>query len=66
LPVPIKAGSTRLASTATAAYPLRALKEMHGQEGGEVNDSNAIIENAFKDIGASIMGRNMFGGYPCP
>jgi dihydrofolate reductase len=46
------------------AYPLRAFKEMHGKEGGEVNDSNAIIENAFKDIGASIMGRNMFGGYP--
>ncbi len=48
------------------AYPLRAFKEMHGQEGGEVNDSNAIIENAFKEIGASIMGRNMFGGYPGP
>ena len=48
------------------AYPLRAFKEMHGKEGGEVNASNAIIENAFKDIGASIMGRNMFGGYPGP
>lgn len=48
------------------AFPLRAFKEMHGQEGGEVNDSNAIIESAFKDIGASIMGRNMFGGSPGP
>ena len=39
---------------------------MHGLEGGEVNESTAVIEESLRNIGASIMGRNMFGGHPGP
>jgi dihydrofolate reductase len=43
-------------------FPLRAFHEMQGTEGGEVNASNAIVEGWFDNIGATVMGRNMFGG----
>ena len=46
------------------AFPLRAFREMHGLEGGEVNESTAIIEEMFANVGATVMGRNMFGGHP--
>lgn len=46
--------------------PLRAFREMHGKEGGEVNASTPIVEGLFENIGASVMGRNMFGGGPGP
>jgi dihydrofolate reductase len=48
------------------AFPLKAFQELHGGEGGEVNESNSIIEERFTNLGATIMGRNMFGGYPGP
>jgi hypothetical protein len=41
-------------------FPLRAFREMHGLEGGEVNESAAIIEEMFANVGATVMGRNMF------
>lgn len=44
--------------------PLKVWKEAHGLEGGEVNESNAIIEEETAGIGATIMGRHMFGGHP--
>ena len=34
---------------------------MHGEEGGEVNASSAVVEERRANIGATIMGRNMFG-----
>ena len=40
---------------------LAAWKESHGREGGEVNASSAIFEEAVAGTGAVIMGRNMFG-----
>ena len=46
--------------------PLRAFREGHGQEGGEVNASTPIAEGVLGNVGASIMGRNMFGGGPGP
>jgi dihydrofolate reductase len=46
--------------------PLRAFHETHGGQGGEVNPSNAIVEEWFENIGATVMGRNMFGGGPGP
>jgi dihydrofolate reductase len=46
--------------------PLRAFREMHGREGGEVNASTPIVEGQFENIGATVMGRNMFGGGPGP
>jgi dihydrofolate reductase len=42
-------------------FPLKAFREMHGQEGGEVNASSAVVEERRANIGATIMGRNMFG-----
>lgn len=47
-------------------FPLAAFREMHGQEGGEVNASSAVVEERRANIGATIMGRNMFGGGPGP
>ncbi len=36
----------------------------HGLEGGQVNESSAVVREENANIGATIMGRNMFGGYP--
>ena len=46
--------------------PLRAFRESHGGEGGEVNASTPIAEEILGNVGATIMGRNMFGGGPGP
>jgi dihydrofolate reductase len=42
-------------------FPLRAFREMHGEHGGEVNASSAVVGESRANIGATIMGRNMFG-----
>jgi dihydrofolate reductase len=41
--------------------PLAAWREAHGKEGGEVNESARVLEEARENTGASVMGRNMFG-----
>jgi dihydrofolate reductase len=41
---------------------LAAWRESHGREGGEVNASSAVIEEAVANVGATVMGRGMFGG----
>jgi len=46
--------------------PLRVFRETHGEEGGEVNASSAVVEQWFENVGATVMGRNMFGGGPGP
>jgi len=46
--------------------PLRAFREGHGQEGGEINASTPVAEGILGNVGATIMGRNMFGGGPGP
>jgi dihydrofolate reductase len=43
---------------------LRSWREAHGLEGGEVNESTAVVAEETANIGATIMGRNMFGGHP--
>jgi dihydrofolate reductase len=48
------------------AFALAAFRRTHGMEGGEVNASTQIIEESLANVGAVIMGRNMFGGYPGP
>jgi dihydrofolate reductase len=45
-------------------FKLDAWREAHGKEGGETNPSSKVIEEAVDNVGASIMGRNMFGGGP--
>ena len=47
-------------------FPLKAWRSAHGLEGGEVNESSPVVEEAMANIGATIMGRNMFGGHPGP
>ena len=48
------------------AFKLAAFRKEHGQEGGETNASSAIIEETLDNLGAYVMGRNMFGGGPGP
>jgi dihydrofolate reductase len=48
------------------AVELAAFREAHGQTGGVVNASSAIMKEMFENVGAVIMGRNMFGGGPGP
>lgn len=47
-------------------FPLEAWRRAHGKEGGEVNESTAVMEEEMANIGATIMGRKMFGGGPGP
>jgi dihydrofolate reductase len=47
-------------------FPLRAWRAMHGEQGGDVNESNGVVEESLAGLGATIMGRNMFGGHPGP
>jgi dihydrofolate reductase len=47
-------------------FPLTAWRAPHGLPGGEVNDSTRVVEESLAGIGATIMGRNMFGGHPGP
>jgi dihydrofolate reductase len=46
--------------------PLAAWRVPHGLEGGAVNESTPVVEEELANIGATIMGRNMFGGHPGP
>jgi dihydrofolate reductase len=41
---------------------LAAWRAPHGQDGGEVNASSQVVEESLENIGATVMGRNMFGG----
>ena len=43
---------------------LAAWRAPHGLPGGEVNESSKVVEEEQAGIGATIMGRNMFGGHP--
>jgi dihydrofolate reductase len=45
---------------------LRAWRELHGMEGGEVNASTPVVEESLANVGAEIMGRGKFGGGPGP
>lgn len=58
---PLGAGGERLHHWATA---LASWRRAHGMEGGEVNASTAVMEESIANIGATLMGRNMFGGHP--
>jgi dihydrofolate reductase len=44
------------------ALGLEAWRRPHGLEGGEVNESTAVMEESQAGLGATVMGRNMFGG----
>jgi len=42
-------------------FATRVWRAMHGQDGGETGVDNAMAEQGFANIGAWILGRNMFG-----
>ena len=47
-------------------FPLKAWRSTMGLPGGEVNESTPVVEESTVNIGATVMGRNMFGGQPGP
>lgn len=60
---PLGIGGERLHDWVVA---LRSWRAMHGLEGGEANESDRVVAESIAGIGATIMGRNMFGGHPGP
>ncbi|WP_114972449.1 dihydrofolate reductase family protein [Rhodoferax ferrireducens] len=48
------------------AFQLEVFRALLGLEGGEVNESTTVVEESLANIGARVMGRNMFGGHPGP
>lgn len=58
---PLGVGGERLHQWLTI---LAAWRATHGMGGGEVNESSRVVEESVENIGATIMGRNMFGGHP--
>jgi dihydrofolate reductase len=47
-------------------FPLAVWRAMQGLDGGEANESSRVVEEGLANIGATVMGRNMFGGHPGP
>ncbi len=43
-------------------FGLAAWRKPQGLEGGEADASNTVVEESYENIGATVMGRNMFGG----
>lgn len=43
-------------------FELAAWRQRHGQDGGDVNASTDVVEASLENVGATVMGRNMFGG----
>jgi len=60
---PLGVGGTQLHAW---AFPLAVWRRPHGMRGGAVTASTPVVEEALANIGATIMGRNMFGGHPGP
>jgi len=48
------------------AFALAIWRHQHELEGGEINESTRVVEESVSNIGATVMGRNMFGGHPGP
>jgi dihydrofolate reductase len=48
-------------------FKLKTFRVIHGDSsGGEAGPNDEVLREAFENIGATIMGRNMFGGGPGP
>lgn len=48
------------------AFETSAVRRLLGLEGGIDNESSAIVEEQVAGVGATLMGRHMFGGPPGP
>jgi dihydrofolate reductase len=60
---PLGIGGEKLHGWVTA---LEVWRREHNLPGGEVNENTRVVEEELVNIGATIMGRNMFGGGPGP
>jgi dihydrofolate reductase len=47
-------------------FDLEVWRASEGEEGGDINASTPVMEEVQANIGAVVMGRNMFGGGPGP
>ena len=56
--IPLGEGGERLHDW---VVPLASWREGHDKDGGEVNASDRVVEEVRENIGAAVMGRNMFG-----
>jgi dihydrofolate reductase len=56
---PLGEGGERLHEWALAT---EAWQRQHGRDGGERNADSEVVEEVVENVGAYIMGRNMFGG----
>lgn len=48
------------------AFALAIFRKQHELDAGEINESTRVVEESLANIGATVMGRNMFGGHPGP
>ncbi len=55
---PLGEGGKRLHDWAVS---LATWRESHDKQGGQVNESTPIMEETLENVGAGVMGRNMFG-----
>jgi dihydrofolate reductase len=55
---PIGEGGMRLHQW---VFATDAWRRQHGEEGGERNADAEVVDRVFENVGAYIMGRNMFG-----
>lgn len=60
---PLGIGGSRLHEW---AFQLAVFRALFGLDGGVVNESTPVVEESLANIGATVMGRNMFGGHPGP
>lgn len=60
---PLGIGGSRLHEW---AFELAIFRTLFGMDGGVVNESTPVVEESLANIGATVMGRNMFGGHPGP
>jgi len=44
------------------AFAARTFREAHGMEGGSAGPDDDVVAESLENIGATVMGRNMFGG----
>lgn len=47
-------------------FRLKSFRDLFGQEGGETGATDDVIRETAENLGATVIGRNMFGGGPGP
>jgi hypothetical protein len=50
----------------SGSFNFAVFRALLGFEGGVINESTPVVEESLANIGATVMGRNMFGSHPGP